>query len=118
MFVWELEKVARSMPSIIRRTSRITESSVKRIVLMGTSESSSQSTVASNSIRGAMLKHPLSSYFSMAYATKFIVLIPYTLAAWVIISGDWTAAFVLATFGPFVAGIIMVYLTEGRASLD
>ena len=65
-----------------------------------------------------MLKHPLFSYFSMAYAIKFIVLIPYTLAAWGIISGDWTAAFVLATFGPFVAGIIMVYITEGRAGLS
>jgi membrane protease YdiL (CAAX protease family) len=65
-----------------------------------------------------MLKHPLFSYFSMAYAIKFIVLIPYTLAAWGIISGDWTAAFVLATFGPFVAGVIMVYLTEGRAGLS
>ena len=53
----------------------------------------------------------------MAYAIKFIVLIPYTLAAWGIISGDWTAAFVLATFGPFVAGIIMIYVTEGRAGL-
>ena len=85
---------------------------------MGTSESSSQSTVASNGIRGAMLKHPLFSYFSMAYAIKFIVLIPYTLAAWGILSGDWNAAFVLATFGPFVAGIIMVYLAEGRAGLS
>ena len=85
---------------------------------MGTSESSSQSTVASNGIRDAMLKHPLFSYFSMAYAIKFIVLIPYTLAAWGIVSGDWRAAFVLATFGPFVAGIIMVYITEGRAGLS
>lgn len=64
-----------------------------------------------------MLVHPLLSYFSMAYAIKFIVLIPCTLAAWGIISGDWTAAFVLATFGPFVAGIIMVNLTEGKGGL-
>ena len=85
---------------------------------MGTSDSSRQSAVASNGIRGAMLKHPLFSYFSMAYAIKFIVLIPYTLAAWGVISGDWSTAFVLATFGPFVAGIIMVYLTEGRAGLS
>jgi len=85
---------------------------------MGPSESSSESTVASNGVRGALLKHPLLSYFSIAYAIKFVVLIPYTLAVWRIISGDWTAAFVLATFGPFVAGIIMVYLTEGRAGLS
>jgi membrane protease YdiL (CAAX protease family) len=82
---------------------------------MGTSESLGQS--ASNGLRHAMRKHPLFSYFSIAYAIKFIVLIPYTLAAWGIISGDWTAAFVLATFGPFVAGIIMVNLTEGKAGL-
>ena len=85
---------------------------------MGSSESSGQPPLTSDGIRGAMLKHPLLSYFSMAYAIKFIVLIPYTLAAWGIISGDWTAAFVLATFGPFVAGIIMVNLTEGKAGLS
>jgi membrane protease YdiL (CAAX protease family) len=85
---------------------------------MGISESSSQSAVASNSLRHAMRKHPLFSYFSIAYAIKFIVLIPYTLAAWGIISGNWTAAFVLATFGPFVAGIIMANLTEGKAGLS
>jgi membrane protease YdiL (CAAX protease family) len=64
-----------------------------------------------------MRKHALFSYFSIAYAIKFIVLIPYTLAAWGIIAGDWTAAFVLATFGPFVAGIIMINITEGKAGL-
>jgi membrane protease YdiL (CAAX protease family) len=85
---------------------------------MGTSDPSSQPAVVSNGLRHAMRKHSLFSYFSIAYAIKFIVLIPYTLAAWGIISGNWTAAFVLATFGPFVAGIIMVYLTEGRAGLS
>jgi membrane protease YdiL (CAAX protease family) len=84
---------------------------------MGTSEPSNQSAVVCNGLRHAMRKHPLFSYFSIAYAIKFVVLIPYTLAAWGIISGDWAGVFVLATFGPFVAGIIMVELTEGRAGL-
>lgn len=84
---------------------------------MGTPEFSSQSAVASNGLGHAMRKHALFSYFSIAYAIKFIVLIPYTLAAWGIIAGDWTAAFVLATFGPFVAGIIMINITEGKAGL-
>jgi len=65
-----------------------------------------------------MLSHPLFSYFSVAYAIKWIVLIPYTLAAWGIIAGDWSAAFILATFGPFVAGVVMVNLVEGRAGLS
>jgi membrane protease YdiL (CAAX protease family) len=65
-----------------------------------------------------MLKHPLFSYFSLAYAVKWVALVPYTLAAWGIISGDWTAAFVLATFGPFVAGVVMIYVTEGKAGLS
>ena len=74
--------------------------------------------VPSAGLRHAMLKHPLFSYFSLAYAVKYVLLIPYTLAAWGIISGDWTAAFVLATFGPFVAGIVMTYLTEGGSGLS
>ena len=85
---------------------------------MGASDPSSQSAVVSNGLRNAMRKHSLFSYFFIAYAIKFIVLIPYTLAAWGIMSGDWTAAFVLATFGPFVAGVMMVDLTEGRAGLS
>jgi membrane protease YdiL (CAAX protease family) len=85
---------------------------------MVTSEGSGQSLSASSGLRQLMRKRPLFSYFFIAYAIKFIVLIPYTLAAWGIISGDWTAAFVLATFGPFVAGIIMVSLTEGKAGLS
>jgi membrane protease YdiL (CAAX protease family) len=85
---------------------------------MGTSRSLSQPAVSSNELGDAMRRHPLLSYFSLAYAIKFIVLVPYTLAAWRIISGDWTAAFVIATFGPFAAGIVMVNLTEGRAGLS
>jgi len=65
-----------------------------------------------------MRNHPLFSYFSIAYAIKFIVLIPYTLAAWGVISGDWSAAFVLATFGPMVGGVVMAYVVEGRAGLS
>jgi membrane protease YdiL (CAAX protease family) len=85
---------------------------------METSNGAGQSMAGSGSLPQLMRKHPLFSYFSIAYAIKFTVLIPYTLAAWSIISGDWTAAFVLATFGPFVAGIIMVNLTERKAGLS
>jgi membrane protease YdiL (CAAX protease family) len=89
----------------------------KKIVLMGAATSSRESVAASSDLRDAMRKRPLFSYFSIAYAIKFILLIPYTLAAWSIISGDWSGAFVLATFAPFIAGLVMVYLTNGKAGL-
>jgi membrane protease YdiL (CAAX protease family) len=85
---------------------------------MGTSEASGQSKARSSGLRQAIQRHPLPSYFSIAYIIKWILLIPFTLAAWGIISGDWTIAFVLATFGPCVAGIIMINLMEGRAGLS
>jgi CAAX protease family protein len=77
-----------------------------------------EATIAPGSLKQAMQRHSLLSYFSMAYAIKWIALIPYTLAAWGVVSGDWSAAFALATFGPFVAGIMMVYVTEGKAGLS
>jgi len=65
-----------------------------------------------------MQRHPLFSYFSIAYAIKFIFLVPYTLAAWGIISGDWGIAFIIATFGPCLSGIIMIRVTEGNPGLS
>jgi hypothetical protein len=53
---------------------------------MGTADASA----ASTGLRQAIKKHPLFFYFFMAYAITWILLIPYTLSAWGIISGDWT----------------------------
>jgi CAAX protease family protein len=90
----------------------------KRIVPPGNPAFSSQPTVAPTGLRRALLKHPLFSYFFLAYAIKYILLIPVTLAAWGVISGDWSPAFVLATFGPFAAGITMIYLLQGKAGVS
>ena len=78
----------------------------------------SQPAVASGGLLHAMQQHPLASYFTIAYAMKWGLLVPYTLAAWGVISGDWTAAFILATFGPLVAGFIMAYATQGRRGVS
>jgi membrane protease YdiL (CAAX protease family) len=69
-------------------------------------------------LKHALLKHPLLSYFSLAYAIKYIFVIPLTLSTWGFYSGDWRTFFILSTFGPFVGGVVMAYLSEGRAGLS
>ena len=64
-----------------------------------------------------MRKHPLFFYFFWAYAISWTILIPYTLAAWGVIGGDWTVTFALHTFGPAMAAITMVGVIEGKAGL-
>jgi membrane protease YdiL (CAAX protease family) len=64
-----------------------------------------------------LLKHPLLSYFSMAYAIKYIFVVPLTLSTWGFYSGDWQAFFVLSTYGPFIGGVVMAYLIDGRAGV-
>jgi membrane protease YdiL (CAAX protease family) len=100
----------------LRRIRRLPVEHPKEIAVMKT-DSSVSSRPAFSAPRKALLKRPLFSYFILAYVIKFGFLIPYTLAAWGIISGDWSIAFVVATFGPFVAGIVMVFLTEGRQGI-
>jgi membrane protease YdiL (CAAX protease family) len=62
-------------------------------------------------------KHPLFFFFLMAYTFSWILLIPSVLSAWGILPGDSTITFVLHTFGPTLAAIIMTSIIEGRAGL-
>lgn len=84
---------------------------------METSKASGQSTAASRSLRQVMRQHPLFFFFLMAYAFSWILLIPSVLSAWGILPGDFTVTFVLHTFGPALAAIIMTSIVEGRAGL-
>jgi len=104
--------------TLLRNQRALKKELTEQTVLTETSRSQSQQAVASSGLTQAMRMHPLSSYFTIAYAIKWGLLIPVTLAAWGVISGDWTAAFILATFAPFVGGIIMTYVTQGRAGLS
>ena len=64
-----------------------------------------------------MSNHPLPFYFFLAYAITWVLLIPYTLSVWGIIGGDWTAAFILHTFGPAIAAIIVTAAVEGKGGV-
>jgi membrane protease YdiL (CAAX protease family) len=84
---------------------------------MNTSNVSSQTTSASRSLGQLMRRHPLFSYFFLAYAISWILFIPYVLAEWGILQGDFRFMYILHTFGPALAAIIMTSIIAGKAGL-
>lgn len=82
---------------------------------METSNPSGRSPSASGSLREMMRQHPLFFFFLMAYAFSWIMLIPYILAQWGILHGDFRIAFTLKSFGPFLSAYIMIGVIEGKA---
>lgn len=81
---------------------------------MNTSISTSQSTSVSKGLQQWVRKYPLLSFFLMAYAFSWIMSIPYILAQWGVLHGDFRLAFVIKSFGPFLAAYIMTSITEGK----
>ena len=88
---------------------------------MESSEASPESTGASKGLKQAMRKHPLFSFFFMAYAFSWLISIPYVLSSWGILPSGSNLAFLLfalkAYTGPTLAAIIMTSVTEGKAGL-
>ena len=85
---------------------------------MKTSKASTQSTSASKSLQQVMRQHPLFSFFFMAYAFSWIILIPFVLSEWGLLPKFFTFAFVLNPFvGPTLAAVIMTGITEGKAGV-
>ncbi len=85
---------------------------------MEPSMASGQSASTSRNLKQWMRQHPLFSFFFMAYAFSWIVLIPFILSEWGFLSGDWSVAFILNAFaGPTLAAIIMINITEGKAGV-
>jgi len=84
---------------------------------MKTSEKSNPSTTGTKGLQQVMRAHPLVSFFLMAYAFSWIMVIPYILSQWGVLRGDFRIAFVLKSFGPFLAAYIMIGITEGKAGL-
>jgi membrane protease YdiL (CAAX protease family) len=103
----------RQSDSIKRNASRSTE----LIFFVETSKASGQSTAAFRRLRQMMRKHPLFFFFLMAYAFSWIVFIPYMLSEWGILQGDYHPFYVIHTFGPALAAIVMISIVEGRAGL-
>ena len=80
-------------------------------------QNSGQSTAAPRGLRQAMVQHPLFFYFLIAYASSWILTIPFVLAEWGILNGDLRIAFMVKSFGPFLAAYIMTGVTEGKEGL-
>ena len=60
-------------------------------------------------------QHPIFSYFFLAYAISWIVFIPYILAEWDILQGNYTIFYVLHVFGPAFSAILMTFIVAGKA---
>jgi membrane protease YdiL (CAAX protease family) len=83
---------------------------------MNTSNASAQSISVSKSLQQWMRQHPLFSFFLMAYAFTWIILIPYVLAEWSLLpkATFYILFFILHTFGPTLSAYIMFRITEGK----
>jgi membrane protease YdiL (CAAX protease family) len=84
--------------------------------MMKTSMASSQTPAVSRGLRETMRQHPLFSFFFMAYAFSWILTIPSILAEWGFLPASLFQLFffIKAFAGPFLAGFIMVNITEGK----
>ena len=71
----------------------------------------------SKSLPQIMRKYPLVWFFLIAYTFSWIVSIPYILAQWGILHGDFIIIFVIKSFGPFVAAYVMIRVLEGQAGV-
>jgi CAAX protease family protein len=90
---------------------------IERIVSMNISNLSSQPTTAPKSLKRLLQRHPLFFYFLMAYVISWVVFIPYVLAEWDILQGDYILFYILHTFGPALAAIAMTAIIAGRTGL-
>jgi uncharacterized protein len=85
---------------------------------METSKTSGQTSSNSRGLKQWMRRHPLFSYFFMAYAFTWITLLPYTLAEWsspLPKAQFYNLFFILHTFGPAVSAYVMFRITDGKA---
>jgi membrane protease YdiL (CAAX protease family) len=64
-----------------------------------------------------MCQHPLLFYFFLAYAISWILFIPYVLAEWGVLQGNYTIFYILHTFGPTLAAIAMTAAIAGKTGL-
>ena len=93
------------------------KTNTERTVSMNTSMASKRSTSASKSLGQLMRQHPLFFYFFLAYAISWILFIPYVLAEWGALQGDYTIFYILHTFGPALATIVVTAAIAGKIGL-
>jgi uncharacterized protein len=63
-------------------------------------------------------KHPLVSFFILAYAISWVLSIPFILSEWGVLHGDYRIAFTIKSFGPFAAALIVTGVTEGKEGVN
>jgi membrane protease YdiL (CAAX protease family) len=69
------------------------------------------------SLQGWIRRHPLFSYFTLAYAISWIVFIPYVLAERGVLQGNFTFFYLLHVFGPAIAAVLITSIATGKAGL-
>jgi uncharacterized protein len=85
---------------------------------MKTTTTSLQSATPSGRLRQVMQRHPLFFFFFIAYAFSWILVTPYILKEWGVLQGDFTIAFIIKSFGPFLAAYIMTGILEGKEGMQ
>ena len=85
---------------------------------MEISKTTHQPASAFKGIQAWMQQHPMFSFFFMAYGLSWIVFIPYVLAERGILKGNFTFFYILHTFGPAIAAIVMTSILTGRTGLQ
>jgi hypothetical protein len=84
---------------------------------MEDTKASGQPPVAPGRLQQAMRQHPLLSFFVLAYAISWVLFIPYVLSEWGVLRGNFTFTYILHTFGPSLAAIIVTGVTQGKAGV-
>ncbi len=71
-----------------------------------------------NNSEKMMKKHPIFFYFFLTYVISWIFVIPYVLSGWIAVpEGIALISATLRTFGPALAAIIVINVTEGKEGL-
>ncbi len=85
---------------------------------MEASNGSDQSVVGSKGWQQTVRQHPLFFFFLLTYVFSWVLLTPSVLAAWGILQGNFLITFVLHTFGPALAAVIVTNALEGKAGIQ
>lgn len=57
------------------------------------------------------------AFFILAYAISWVLSIPFILKEWGVLAGDYRLFFIIKSFGPYLAALILSYRLEGKEGL-
>jgi len=73
------------------------------------------STTGDSRLFSGIKRHPLRSFFILAYLGSWIFSIPFILSEWGVLDGDYKAFFVIKAFaGPFLAAYLITRVIDGK----